>query len=84
MAASKISEHALKSALKFNILPFKVSDDEAIQATLTFLEEYKTLVEPACGAALAIPYFHSSLIERNDKVLVIVCGGVNTLKEKII
>ncbi len=54
------------------------SDDEAIKASSDFLDEYNVMVEPACGAALSVPYFYSDLIKENDRVLVIVCGGANT------
>jgi L-serine/L-threonine ammonia-lyase len=78
LGAKKIAEQTLILSREFNISPRIVSDSEAIAATKLFLKEYNVLVEPACGAALSIPYFYSDLIKGNELVLVIACGGVNT------
>jgi L-serine/L-threonine ammonia-lyase len=34
------------------------------------------VVEPACGASLALAYDAREALAQYDKVLVIVCGGV--------
>ncbi len=54
-----------------------VSDSDAVNACLKFAEHQRILVEPACGAALAVAYDakFSHLLERNETVAVIVCGG---------
>jgi len=78
LGAKKVTEKSLELAYDFDVRPFVMRDEEAINATYNFLNEYNVMVEPACGAALSVPYFHSELIRENDKVLVIVCGGVNT------
>jgi len=78
LGALKVTEQSLKYAEDFNVLPFKMSDKDAVNSSLIFLEEYNVLVEPACGAALSVPYYHSELIKDAENVLVIVCGGVNT------
>ena len=41
------------------------------------------LVEPACGAGLAVVYEHAEVLNDFDQVLVIVCGGVTTTLEDI-
>ena len=78
LGVKKVAKQSLKLAYEFDVLPFVMSDEEAINASYNFLNEYNVMVEPACGAALSVPYFHSELIREDDKVLVIVCGGVNT------
>lgn len=78
LGAKTITKKALVLAQEFDVCPVLVSDEEAVKATSIFLNEYNVLVEPACGTALSIPYFHGDLIDENDTVLVIVCGGVNT------
>ena len=78
LGAKIISSNALKLAQELNINPQIVSDDNAVEATKIFFQEYNTLVEPACGAALSIPYSKQKLFKSEDKILVIVCGGVNT------
>lgn len=83
LGAKKVAKRALEFAQEFEIKPFKMSDQEATDATFNFLKEYNTLVEPACGAALSVPYFHSNLIANQENVLVIVCGGANTPLDKV-
>ena len=78
LGAKCIAKKSLEMAKEFQVLPVLLSDEEAIEATEFFLKEYNVLVEPACGAALSVPYFYSHLIEEGEKVLVIVCGGANT------
>ncbi len=82
LGAKKVTPKALELASHFELNPFKMTDKEAVNASLQFLEEYNVLVEPACGAALSVPYFHPELIENSESILVIVCGGVNTSVEK--
>ena len=45
---------------------FLMSDDDAIKATSLFFDEYKVCVEPACGAALSVPYLFPELMDKND------------------
>ncbi|XP_035990955.1 serine dehydratase-like isoform X2 [Fundulus heteroclitus] len=68
-----------------------VTDQEALQAVLTFLDEERVLVEMACGAALAAVY--SGLIARLQSqgrlpaplrpLLVVVCGGSSINMEQL-
>jgi L-serine/L-threonine ammonia-lyase len=78
LGAKTIAEKALSFAKEFDVQPFLVSDEEAVKATHQFFQECNTMVESACGAALALPYFHPELIKENERVLVVVCGGINT------
>jgi L-serine/L-threonine ammonia-lyase len=55
-----------------------VTDTEAVAALLRFSEEYRMLVEPACGAALATVYeprIHNELLSQYRSVVIVVCGG---------
>jgi L-serine/L-threonine ammonia-lyase len=62
-------EHAVQSAV--------VSDAEAVRACLDFADEHRVVVEPACGAALAVAVQRRAPALRDAAdVLVIVCGGV--------
>lgn len=78
LGAKKVAKQALELSQGFTMHPFTMSDEEAIQATFRFLNEYNVRVEPACGAALSVPYFHPELIAEDKSTLVIVCGGANT------
>ena len=77
LGAKRITEKALSLAKEFQVTPLLVSDDEAVKATQLFYKETSKKVEPACGAALSIPYLHPESFDENERVLVIVCGGAN-------
>ncbi|WP_103072533.1 pyridoxal-phosphate dependent enzyme [Aquimarina sediminis] len=77
LGAKKVAEKSLQLAYDLNVTPFMMSDNEAIRASLDFLDEYNVWVEPACGAAISVPYFYPQMIKEDETALVIVCGGVN-------
>jgi L-serine/L-threonine ammonia-lyase len=54
-----------------------VTDQEALDACAFLLDEHRVLVEPACGAAIALlrAERHRHLFERHESVVVVVCGG---------
>jgi L-serine/L-threonine ammonia-lyase len=54
-----------------------VSDAEAVGACADFLRDHRLLVEPACGAALALLRAprHRAVFAGLDSVVVVVCGG---------
>jgi L-serine/L-threonine ammonia-lyase len=68
-------EHPLVSAV--------VSDEEAVQACRSFLQDHRVLVEPACGASLALAYQRHAALQPYETVLVIVCGGATATIEHL-
>ncbi|MFT4182296.1 MAG: pyridoxal-phosphate dependent enzyme [Rhizobium sp.] len=52
-----------------------VEDRAAVDACMRFLDDHRVLVEPACGAALAVAYSHADRLARYERVLIVVCGG---------
>nr|POE65051.1 l-serine dehydratase [Quercus suber] len=59
-----------------------VSDAEAVRACKVFADDERMLVEPACGASLALCYngglkSHVKNFTAESKVVVVVCGGSN-------
>ena len=59
-----------------------VSDRAALEACERFLLDHRVLVEPACGAALAVAYDAKALGALRN-VLVVVCGGATATLEQI-
>ncbi|XP_059139051.1 L-serine dehydratase/L-threonine deaminase-like isoform X2 [Physella acuta] len=64
------------------LLPYLITDKQAVNACIKFAEDHRFLVEPACGASLAAIY--SNIVKQlvteqklSDvtSVLVVVCGG---------
>lgn len=75
LGARKVSEHAFALAGSHPISPVVVSDAEAVAACLRFMDDHRVVVEPACGAALALACEAGTRLDRFDNVLAIVCGG---------
>ncbi|MBB4273662.1 pyridoxal-phosphate dependent enzyme [Rhizobium mongolense] len=55
-----------------------VSDLQAVDASLRFLDDHRIMVEPACGASLAAIYENLEQIHGWVNIVVIVCGGITS------
>lgn len=75
LGARKVCARALEVAKTGMVDCVTVSDAAAVRACARFLDDHRVLVEPACGAALAIIYDHPARLAQFGRVLVIVCGG---------
>ena len=53
-----------------------VSDAQALDACLRFADDLRILVEPACGAALAVAYEGLEVLAPYRRPLLVVCGGI--------
>eukprot|EP01117_Protostelium_nocturnum_P003644 TRINITY_DN14929_c0_g1_i2.p1 TRINITY_DN14929_c0_g1~~TRINITY_DN14929_c0_g1_i2.p1 ORF type:complete len:338 (-),score=89.45 TRINITY_DN14929_c0_g1_i2:64-1077(-) len=84
--AFKLSHGIKTSKGEPRVIPQIVSDSDAIKACLDFADDHRVLIEPACGASLAVLYESSKAqdgvlenilrqSEPQDVVVVIVCGG---------
>ncbi|MBN1222695.1 MAG: pyridoxal-phosphate dependent enzyme [Candidatus Aminicenantes bacterium] len=76
LGAKTVTQKALDLSKVHKIQSVVVSDHEALSACLSFADDHRFLVEPACGASLAIPYYRSEEIDKAETVVVIVCGGI--------
>ena len=85
LGAKRVCDQAIKWARDHTIHSELVSDHSAVAACQRFLADHRVLVEPACGASLALAYENSPALETFKNVLVIVCGGatatVNQLQQ---
>lgn len=75
LAAKQVCENAFKVSQVEQVISLTVSDKEALAACFNFLDDHRTLVEPACGATLSTLYNKKLSFSPTDNVLVIVCGG---------
>ena len=78
LGAKCVAEAALEQSTAFDVTPFSMPDGDAVHAARQFLDDHLALVEPACGAALSVPYMHPEVLAPFQTVLVIACGGVST------
>ncbi|XP_041344665.1 serine dehydratase-like [Pyrgilauda ruficollis] len=85
LGAKTVAARALECAQECQVLSQVVQDAEAVRAVQQFLDDERLLVEPACGAPLAVLY--SGRLRRLQSegrlpsplrpVLLVVCGGSN-------
>ena len=94
LGAIRVAENAFKEAQRSTITSVVVDDAEACAACWRFLDHERILVEPACGASVALVY--DGRLRRylkgfgpESKVVIVVCGGskislelLNGYKEK--
>ncbi|RFB75025.1 pyridoxal-phosphate dependent enzyme [Methylovirgula sp. 4M-Z18] len=76
LGAKKVCARAFELTQTHRIESIVVSDRAAVDACMRFLDDHRVLVEPACGATLALAYSHADLLASYERVLFIVCGGV--------
>lgn len=77
LGARRVSDRAFEWTRQHPVHPAVVSDAEAVRACLDFADDHRVVVEPACGAALAVAVRRPLPVLREAAdVLVIVCGGV--------
>lgn len=83
LGARQVSEHAFALTSKYPIDCAVVSDLQAVDACLRFLDDHRIMVEPACGASLAAIYDNLEQIHGWMNIMVIVCGGVTSTPEQL-
>ncbi|MEM7068287.1 MAG: pyridoxal-phosphate dependent enzyme [Pseudomonadota bacterium] len=75
LGARQVCQRACEVAEERTIDSVLVSDGEAVDACLAFMNDHRMVVEPACGASLALLYGKKLDFSDFGNVLVIVCGG---------
>jgi len=83
LGAKQVCERAYALSKEHQIHSVVVSDRAAISACRRFLDDQRVLVEPACGASLALAYEDVPVLADFKRVLVVVCGGVTASAEQL-
>ncbi len=78
LGARQVCNQAYMWSKTYPIKNVVVSDKSAIAACERFIEDHQVVVEPACGASLAVVYDNVPELSSFSSVLVIVCGGVTS------
>ncbi len=76
LGAKTVSRQALAWSRHHQIRSVVVSDAQAVDACVRFANEHRCLVEPACGASLAVVYAQHPELSGSRTIVVIVCGGM--------
>lgn len=75
LGAKQICQRAFDLAMTYPTHPQVVTDTQAIKAVQCFANDHHVLVEPACGAALAVAYENLPILKNYKKVVIMICGG---------
>lgn len=83
LGAKRVCENAFQWSKTHPIHSVVVSDQSALTACERFLDDHRIVVEPACGASLAMAYESASELENFSNILVVVCGGATSTIDQI-
>lgn len=83
LGAKRVCEQAVKWSKEHTIHSVLVTDHSALSACERFLADHRLLVEPACGASLAVAYENAPVLEPFETVLLVVCGGATATVQQI-
>lgn len=84
LGAKRVCARSVAWAEVHPIRAWQCDDRAAIRACDRFLDDHRTLVEPACGAALAAVYDRApELLDETGPVLVVVCGGAAVTRAQL-
>ena len=77
LGARRVAAEALGWTRRHEVESVVVSDESALQACVRFARNQRVLVEPACGASLAVVYENHASLGKAQHVAVVVCGGIS-------
>ena len=83
LGAKRVCERAVQWWQAHAIRSILVSDRSALSACERFLADHRLLVEPACGASLALAYEQAPELAEFKRVLIVVCGGATATIDQI-
>ena len=83
LGARQVCNRAFELSQSGKVHSLLVSDKQAVAACTRFLDDHRLLVEPACGAALAVAYDMPEALSALNKVLIIVCGGATASADNL-
>ncbi|MFZ4404939.1 MAG: pyridoxal-phosphate dependent enzyme [Pseudobdellovibrionaceae bacterium] len=84
LGARKVATTAFQWLSKHDIRPVTVSDKLAVNACISFSNDHKVIVEPACGVVLSTIYNRHPALAGFKNLLVVVCGGIGASIDKLI
>ncbi|WP_211442559.1 pyridoxal-phosphate dependent enzyme [Collimonas humicola] len=76
LAAKRVAAECFAWTQRHEVHSVVVSDAQAVSAALQFADQMRILVEPACGAALAVAYENLPVLAPYKRPLIVVCGGI--------
>lgn len=83
LGARRVAQNAFDWTRSHPVHSVIVSDAQAVKACMQFADDMRTLVEPACGAALAVAYEGLPVLAPFKRPLIVVCGGIGVDMAKL-
>lgn len=83
LGARRVAAQALTWTQERPVHSVVVSDADALDACERFLADHRMLVEPACGASLALAGAPHEALGPFERVLVVTCGGATATIDQI-
>jgi len=83
LGAKTVSGRTLDWDKRHEIRSVVLSDKQAVSACIYFANDQRSLVEPACGASLAVAYDQYKFLQDMRSVVIIVCGGIGVDMDKL-
>jgi L-serine/L-threonine ammonia-lyase len=83
LGAKQVSERAFELTQTADVRSVVVTDRSAVAACTRFLDDHRVLVEPACGASLALLYDGAAELDAFERILVVVCGGAGITADQL-
>lgn len=74
LGATEVAAQAFLQATSHETFSKVVTDHHAVTAAINFANNHRMLVEPSCGAALSL-LEHDANVQKEERILVIICGG---------
>jgi len=81
LGARTVAAETMRWKARWPIEHYLATDAEAVNGCDRFLDDHGTLVEPACGAALAAAYNNAIQLRDCEDVLIEVCGGAGVTRD---
>lgn len=80
LGAVRVADKTFENAQTYPTVSAVVSDDDAVSALVEYAETKQIIVEPACGASLAVLPALKDLVDLkpDSNVVVVLCGGSAT------
>lgn len=83
LGAKQVGDQTFAFAREHPTESVVVPDEAAVDACVRFLDDHRQLVEPACGAALAVAHHDHAVLPEEGTVVVIACGGAGVTLETL-
>ncbi|CCK67804.1 uncharacterized protein KNAG_0A01150 [Huiozyma naganishii CBS 8797] len=82
LGSSVVSQKVFDNVIKYHSKSLVLNDSDALDTCFKYLDDFGTVLEPACGASVHTAYHYNVLEEAldqklrpDDVIIIIACGG---------